>query len=556
MTDIEQRGSQESSDSGSSPEFVESLEEQPQDPDQIDPENKDISHHNEKERPEILKENGSESSRYVHSHDKPDHTDGPPRKKHKKHKKHAPGSKSVINDTEQYRIFYNKELESFLSGTGPEEPPLVNSWVSGIRMARDRPKHIDSSTILGTLWTSLEKQIFFEFLGRYGISQVERIQEHLPKKSLLEIMTYYDILHDSLKATKESQYYCFKLVKYEDIPQAMEIDSLTLRIEEALSNKLLTDEGLNNSKEKQEIFEKNEIENDSEDGLINMKILNSMCEFYQMDHLTVDNLRFNETLTPRLGFGTGTVIKTHIERFVRDLVVEIIKKSLYQSTNAAYLKMNKEDEKVHQENFEFKISVLDVYKSFLEICSKRPFLLKNYFHRLMHRLNAKVGGLDFSLYNGGLLTFKRTSYSCPEYKRNELIKYIYGVPMKKLDAPPEDEVEKLLKDENEEEIKQADKMSRSRLAWKIFERETYEIEESDHSNSLRYCDELITQWRQNSKFKDWQESLGHEDENLEVEPTLEEIYRKIDEDESLENIEGIEDVEITHDMILLHGHTF
>lgn len=50
----------------------------------------------------------------------------------------------------------------------------------------------------GSLWTAAEKEFFFRCLARYSIHRVENFSDHLPNKSVAEIIQYYNLLKNEL----------------------------------------------------------------------------------------------------------------------------------------------------------------------------------------------------------------------------------------------------------------------------------------------------------------------------------------------------------------------
>lgn len=60
-------------------------------------------------------------------------------------------------------------------------------------------------SVPGTLWMPHEKEVFFRCLARYSVHQMELFLVHLPAKTTLEIMTYYELLKDQLRQVRRTK---------------------------------------------------------------------------------------------------------------------------------------------------------------------------------------------------------------------------------------------------------------------------------------------------------------------------------------------------------------
>lgn len=449
---------------------------------------------------------------------------GPPRKKQK-----TTRIPKRLQNNELYRVFFNKELKSFIDGDNGTLSKGFHSFVTPFE-SNNKVSQIESSTILGTYWTSFEKEVFFEFLARFGILGIDKICEKLPRKSILEVMNYYDLLEQGLDHYKQDSKFFMKLIKYEEIPQAMEIDEVVISIEEALSNSLnLYESEKKNSKELQSIFEQ-EVLND-EESIIDMKVLNSMCEFIQQDHLISDIRKFNQGITPRLGYSSN-YIQTLIKNFIHDLISKIIEIQIYKPSPTS-LNLN-----IHQDKISIDVNAPDVYKSFMELAPKRAFLLKYYFHKFHKRLGLLIEDSDESVINKGLLTFNRTAYKFSDYRKNELIKQIYGVEKPVVEEEEED-------DDEEED----DELLDNRFALKVFHKENHMVDLKDLVKSREYCKKMITKWGHLELY----EQFKQDDDEIE---SIDDIFQELNQDETLQDLGIPQDLEITDEMITLQSITF
>lgn len=112
------------------------------------------------------------------------------------------------------------------------------------------------SSAPGTLWTAVEKDIFYRCLSRYSIHRIECFSEHLPRKSHIEISSFYDALQLELhrrkrrrlvKLAKDKQCWISSISSgfpYKLHPQAVEISERGIENEEQQGRLIGDDEKL------------------------------------------------------------------------------------------------------------------------------------------------------------------------------------------------------------------------------------------------------------------------------------------------------------------------
>ncbi|CAH2350248.1 hypothetical protein CLIB1423_01S05820 [[Candida] railenensis] len=139
-----------------------------------------------------------------------------------------------------YRRFYNNEVRNFLitgrgNGPGSSGGDYYGNFASSIisqngdlsyierkekRKLRERDfneleevnengaetiqkvKAKTNTIAEGTLWSAHEKEVFFSLLARYSIHQLDLIVDQLPSKTTIEVLNYYYLLKNELKALK------------------------------------------------------------------------------------------------------------------------------------------------------------------------------------------------------------------------------------------------------------------------------------------------------------------------------------------------------------------
>lgn len=105
-----------------------------------------------------------------------------------------------------YVRFFNHQINDFFNNIYPKGYPSKDYFTTSklspegkITYTTDESYELES----GTVWTSKEKDSFFNALARYSIHQINMIQAHLPGKSVMEIMEFYNKLKLDLKELKK-----------------------------------------------------------------------------------------------------------------------------------------------------------------------------------------------------------------------------------------------------------------------------------------------------------------------------------------------------------------
>lgn len=494
-----------------------------------------------------------------------------------------------LDISNEYNAFFNDELYELLDG--PQKLDLYGSYVS-IENTLHIPKARAITKILGTFWSGREKEMFFIYLGRYGISQIDQIKKHLPKKSILDIMTYYDILYNSCEFYKKKKKLFMKLVRYDEIPQAMEMDETAIMIEESLVDAMIDKEF--ETLQKDEKTQKSErekfIDQDDDDQLINMSVLDSMCKFFNMDHLTksITNRKNEE---PRILYGYE-MIKDIIYNLIKNMVTDLIKKALYATTDhRVFVRgMNWDGKNKQDMKLGLDITLNETIFTMKKYLTNRPILLYPYIQEIDDRL-------DFVIEFDQKESFKEQEKETREFssKKAELRKSTFKIEsairsQNKLKLKRENLLKQEQIDDDEDEMDQqreiegqgnfiiddeeSDQLLDNKTALKLFYQEAFYIDMLDKERSKEYQQNLLSQWGHGKTYKDLIER-DHDKytydyyNNLlksikgyysiyksetESDFTIEEILDELDESD-LSTIDG-RDLEITEEMILLYSLTF
>lgn len=445
----------------------------------------------------------------------------------------------TIHNKNDYRSFFNHELKLFLEyRLRPRDSDLRASYVSH---EGSSPSTSMKVKMLGTKWTIVEKEIFFEFLGRYGIGQVERIQEKIQTKSVLEILQYYELLKNRTDWYKRRKSKFLKMIRYDQIPQAMEVDETWIKIEEELASSL--DEKAPND-------DVNNSERDSGDDLIDKKSLQSLSSFYQTTHLESSKPIIElGTIITDLTEITRSVLQSLISTMIKNHVCDLRSWKQFKSTDQGLLLIE-------------NINDSDILKAMNTVVPKRPMIMRKYMRYLHDRFDFKIindenpkimGRIRHKLpTNAGDLT-RKYSYSqfWGRIEKKELENFMI-----------ENELLKEVDDEDIGWFVTDDPMSilDSKLALKIFYKETSEIEERDALESERYLSKLLTALRHLNWYKEARIALkkrakqnGDVSEPNELDWSLKSVYREINQDEKL--IETEPGSEITDEMMRLYSIT-
>lgn len=115
-----------------------------------------------------------------------------------------------------YVRFFRDETSNFVRFS----PPLYNRF---------------RKTSGNALWTPNEKDRFFQLLSRYSIHRIDDISAQLPKKSKVQIMSYYNLLRKTLRKYKHDARLSKKLVPMSEMPIAFEMEPEFIKFEESQS---------------------------------------------------------------------------------------------------------------------------------------------------------------------------------------------------------------------------------------------------------------------------------------------------------------------------------
>lgn len=123
-----------------------------------------------------------------------------------------------------YVRLYNREVETFFDHGSSYHRSQTKFRTSKMNHKGEFLYKGDSGyeSFHGLTWNGLEKEIFFNCLCRYSIHRIDVIQEHLPSKSYLEIVAYYNALRIHVKRIKKRRELRKKAVKVKIVDQSGE----------------------------------------------------------------------------------------------------------------------------------------------------------------------------------------------------------------------------------------------------------------------------------------------------------------------------------------------
>lgn len=123
-----------------------------------------------------------------------------------------------------YVRLYNREVETFFDHSSSYHGSQTKLRTSKTNHKGEFSYKGDSGyeSFHGLTWNGLEKEIFFNCLCRYSIHRIDAIQEHLPGKSYLEIVAYYDALRLHVRRIKKRREIRKKAVKVKIVDQTGE----------------------------------------------------------------------------------------------------------------------------------------------------------------------------------------------------------------------------------------------------------------------------------------------------------------------------------------------
>lgn len=241
-------------------------------------------------------------------------------------------NKRVFKGNPNYVSFFNREVEGFFNNDNylpPYRTRLTQSKVGHSGMVYRLSflgKYLDTEIeriyqdeTSGTVWTSDEKEKFFNALTRYSIHNFDEIKHRLPNKSAIEIMNYYNLLKfelDHLKRKSKKVKYKVKInnskfrlfrrlrqfkksIKIDDIPSAYEMSEEFINFEEVQANLINKRETILQTDSNR--FYKKSFDNytkDEDNNLIDVYACSSLSEsFYVKNNLIKDEID-NPFLSP------------------------------------------------------------------------------------------------------------------------------------------------------------------------------------------------------------------------------------------------------------------
>jgi hypothetical protein len=174
------------------------------------------------------------------------------------------------------------------------------------------PKHREAAV---ETWSEEEKDIFFEFLGRYGIANVEKIQRKIKTKSVLQIMAFYDTLKEYTSYYKKKRRLFKRLVTYSEFPASLEVDEIAIAMEDEFSSKIT-------SVTPDATYDDTNIDN--EDELINFKSLTEVGKFvHSLPHLNVNPIK------PK---SIPLDIKNYLTQLTKEIITSFLQRLILEKT--------------------------------------------------------------------------------------------------------------------------------------------------------------------------------------------------------------------------------
>lgn len=323
-------------------------------------------------------------------------------------------SNRIFKGNQNYLDFYNREVKRFFSRDINENSKLSTSKINASgKVIYKADENYEEN--YGTIWSGVEKEIFFQCLTRNSINRIDLIKDRLPDKSEVEILNYYNILKKELKRQKlrEGKRKKFKLrygekdviqsyvkhskklVSYSKLPIAFEISPYFIQFEEVQSSLISKFERSKSNDENQrfkKIFE--HYTNDTfNEGLTTQETQHdnsneSLIKFETTLQLT-NNLYKHNLITPLSNL--KLVPKLHYKSIVllEELAVLKLKSVLYDIIES---KINKNWLNKRHKSEEMKISLKDVNNSLQNIRKRdnSPTSLAGYFLEIITSLNVNV----------------------------------------------------------------------------------------------------------------------------------------------------------------------
>lgn len=263
--------------------------------------------------------------------------------------------RSRINQLSLYRHYFS--VHEYEVENGPMTTNLHSSHISTGGNSGICPE------LVGTRWLGSEKEVFFEFLGRYGIAQVDKMQKKLPEKSIVEIMNYYNLLKTALESYKATGNTTRVFIKYADIPEAMEMDGKAEKVEEQLAYHRPTHKAPPVTHG-----------DDNEDKIINGESLATFLEIWNAERLKFPRLR-QIVLTKE----TLDELEIMIRAFIRRVLTTMITLQLHAGVQPA----------LAGDILSFPAHKQSVYMALLKLRTGRPLNMFYSYKLLTRRANMR-----------------------------------------------------------------------------------------------------------------------------------------------------------------------
>jgi hypothetical protein len=136
---------------------------------------------------------------------------------------------------------------------------------------------LEDSVVLNTFWTAHEKAKLFTALARCGKGHLEEIVRRVGSKSLVEVATYIGIL-DEESERRRVQGRRGRVLEFEIVPAAVEVDDSWLDVEERYSSKLARKEDRMEIEVEDE--DEDEESEDHEEMIYNVEGGNELASWY------------------------------------------------------------------------------------------------------------------------------------------------------------------------------------------------------------------------------------------------------------------------------------
>ncbi|ODV82776.1 hypothetical protein CANARDRAFT_10234 [[Candida] arabinofermentans NRRL YB-2248] len=274
-------------------------------------------------------------------------------------------------------LIETRAFKEFHSEHGPDG--LIGSYITS--KGRRIPKYLAGIDTTCSFWTSREKDLFFELLGRYTITRVETIQKHLKTKSILEIFTYYNLLKRETEEYKRDPVKFTDLVSMNEIPASYEMSNEFVDMETSQATESNTfidlDRELVDKKDKR----RRRWITDPIPDLINKE---NMQDLSNTIYAKGNIIRHHRTGKWIMQFSPTSYWLFGAE--VKNLTYEIILKLIELKLS----KLNKDSLDVFYRRRLLKISQHDIRKVVIDMKLNRPRKLRAYWDSIIKRLKLYV----------------------------------------------------------------------------------------------------------------------------------------------------------------------